>query len=41
MTELTAEYLGFLLQRHDDGEVYHTALSMREQIAKIDQEMDP
>ena len=41
MTELTAEYLDFLLQRHGDGAVYHTASSMREQIAKIDQETDP
>lgn len=41
MTELTAEYLDFLLERQADDEIYHTALSMKEQIAEIDREVDP
>jgi hypothetical protein len=41
MTELTADYLDFLLERHADDEIYHTALSMKEQMAELDREVDP
>lgn len=40
MTELTADYLDFLLERHTDDEIHHTALSMKGQMAEIDREVD-
>lgn len=40
-TELTAEYLDFLLERHSDDEVSHIVFSMKEKTAELARGVDP